>query len=256
MSSIQPPERTSAIGSILVVVLISLFTSVFHFPDLVIWLVVAFAVLTFAAALLRQAPAIHSGLLGLLIITVFNTPAQGVWPLSGLVAVGVYAAVVRYTKLLRTSSGWARPGRPARVDLLLSVVLGLLTFAVVMAWVWLVKPDLSGHAAGIPEALWLTIVVGLVFAVVNSFVEEVIYRGVFMYALEASLGTWPALVLQAVSFGLLHLQGFPSGPYGMLIAGVVGLVLGYLRLRTRGMLAPWITHATANGLMYLYLALL
>jgi membrane protease YdiL (CAAX protease family) len=256
MSSIQPPERASTFGSVVVVMLITLFTLVFHFPGARIWLLVAIVLLTATAVLLRQAPAIHSGLLGLLIIIVFATPLSAAWPLSGLFAIGVYAAVVRRTKLLRTSSGWVRKGRPTRTDLLLSVVLGLLTFVAVMAWVWLVKPDLSGQAAGIPDALWFMVVTGVVFAVVNSFVEEVIYRGVFMYALEAALGTWPAFVLQAVFFGLLHLQGFPSGPYGMLLAGVVGLVLGFLRLRTHGMLAPWLTHAVANGLMYLYLALL
>lgn len=256
MSSIQPPERTSTIGSILVVVLITLFTLIFHFPGARIWLLTAFALLTATAVGLRQAPAIHSGLLGLLVVIVFTTPVKIAWPLSGLLAVGVYAAVVRRTTALRTSSGWARKGRPTRIDLVLSVILGVLTFLGVMVWVRLDRPDLSDQVAAVPDAsLWILVLIGVLFAVVNSFVEEVLYRGVFMYALEAALGTWAAVVLQAVFFGLLHIQGFPSGPYGMLLAGVVGLVLGFLRLKTRGMLAPWITHATANGLMYLYLAL-
>ena len=40
----------------------------------------------------------------------------------------------------------------------------------------------------------------------------------------------------------------------MLLAGAVGLVLGLLRLKTRGLLAPWLMYAVANGLMYVYLA--
>lgn len=257
MSSIQPPERASTAGSLMVVVVLCFFTLVLYLPGARIWLVAAIVLLTATAVRLRQAPAIHSGLLVLLIIIGFMTPAiRATWPFSGLLVVGVYAGVVRRTTLLKTSSGWARKGRPTCTDLVLSVILGGLTFLAIMMWVRLARPDLSGQIAAIPDAsIWKLVVIGVLFAVVNSFIEEVIFRGVFMYSLEAALGTWAAVVLQAIIFGLFHVQGLPSGPYGMLLAGVVGLVLGFLRLRTRGMLAPWITHGTANGLIYLYLAL-
>lgn len=257
MSSIQPPERISTPGSALVVVLISLFTLAFHLPSADIWLLAAIALLTAAAVGLREAPAIHSGLLGLLVLIVAVWPVmRNLWPLSVLLAIGLYAAVVRRTPLLSTSSGWVRRGRPTRGDLALSVILGGLTFLGVLVWIRLARPDLSDQVAAVPDtSIWIVVVTGVLFAVVNSFVEEVIYRGVFMYALEAALGTWVAFVLQAVFFGLLHTQGLPRGPYGMLLAGVIGLALGFLRLRTRGMLAPWITHAIASGLMFLYLAL-
>ena len=88
MSPIQPPERTSSTGAVLVVVLISLFTLVFHLPDIAVWLLAAVALLTATAILLRLAPAIHSGLLGLLVLIVATFPVmRDLWPLSALLAV-------------------------------------------------------------------------------------------------------------------------------------------------------------------------
>jgi len=103
-------------------------------------------------------------------------------------------------------------------------------------WIEITDPDLSDLIATVPDApVGILALFGLLFAVVNSFFEEVLYRGVFMYALEAAFGSPAvALILQAVFFGLLHVQGFPRGVSGMVLAGVFGLALGYLRIRSRG----------------------
>jgi membrane protease YdiL (CAAX protease family) len=256
MSTIEPPERSSAIGTVLVVVLLTLFTLVLHLPAARLWLLAAIALLTAVAIWQRQAHAVNCGLLGLLTIIAFTTPAaQTAWPASGLLIVGLYTVVARRTRLLGSSFGWARVGRPTLTELVISMAIGVLSFLGVIVWVRLARPDLAEQAAAVPEvSIAILVLLAVAFAVINSLVEEMLFRGVFMYALEAALGIWPAVVLQAVSFGLLHTQGFPRGPYGMLLAGVVGLVLAWLRLRTRGMVAPWLAHAIANGLMYLYLA--
>ena len=61
------------------------------------------------------------------------------------------------------------------------------------------------------------------------------------------LGLPAAVVLQALAFGVLHLHGVPNGPVGMVMAGVWGLLLGVLRLRSRGLLAPYVTHIAADA---------
>jgi membrane protease YdiL (CAAX protease family) len=93
---------------------------------------------------------------------------------------------------------------------------------------------------------WLLPLAGVAFALVNSAVEEAIFRGIFLQALESAVGAGIiSLVMQAGIFGWLHYSevGFPKGLAGVAMASVYGLWLGYLRYRSRGMLAPWLAHA-------------
>ena len=86
------------------------------------------------------------------------------------------------------------------------------------------------------------------FSVVNAAVEEAAYRGVVLGALEtARVPTATALVLQAAAFAALHFQaGFPRGLVGVALTFVYGLVLGALRRRAGGLLAPVITHVLTD----------
>jgi hypothetical protein len=93
--------------------------------------------------------------------------------------------------------------------------------------------------------LWLLPLVAVVFALVNSAVEEAIFRGILLQALDSAVGAGIiSLVIQAGLFGWLHYSevGFPKGFLGVAMASVYGLFLGYLRYRSRGMLAPWLAH--------------
>ena len=59
-----------------------------------------------------------------------------------------------------------------------------------------------------------------------------------------------ALVLQAMAFAALHFQtGFPRGMVGVGLTFVYGMVLGELRRRADGLMAPFITHVL-TGLGY------
>ncbi len=84
----------------------------------------------------------------------------------------------------------------------------------------------------------------LVFAIANGTMEEVIYRGALLGWSSKVMGVGPALVGQAVVFGLAH-----SGPdvvgNGMLLSlalGVGGLVAGIIAIRTRSLLLPIAVH--------------
>jgi hypothetical protein len=77
----------------------------------------------------------------------------------------------------------------------------------------------------------------------NAALEEAAYRGVFLHALDTSLGPgFPALLLQALAFGAIHLRGFPGGWLGVGLACIFGLFMGLIRRRAGGMFAPWIAH--------------
>lgn len=76
-------------------------------------------------------------------------------------------------------------------------------------------------------------------AVIPPVVEELIFRGLLLerWATAWRLGT--AIIVQAVFFGILHVD-----PIG---AGVFGLVLALVYLRSRSLWPPIVMHALNNG---------
>jgi membrane protease YdiL (CAAX protease family) len=80
----------------------------------------------------------------------------------------------------------------------------------------------------------------------NAVGEECVFRGMLLDALRTSMSSTTAVVVQAMAFGLIHFRGFPSGWVGVALAAVYGLMLGALRLRAGGMLAPVLTHVFAD----------
>jgi membrane protease YdiL (CAAX protease family) len=95
---------------------------------------------------------------------------------------------------------------------------------------------------------WLLVPAAPVFSVVNAAVEEAAYRGVVLGALnKARITAHAVLVLQAVAFAALHFRaGFPRGVVGVGLTFVFGLVLGELRRRAGGLVAPFITHVLTD----------
>jgi membrane protease YdiL (CAAX protease family) len=100
-----------------------------------------------------------------------------------------------------------------------------------------------------PAALVVAAPFGIVLlAMANAAFEEVVWRGVIMQSLESAFGRGAFVcVLQAVGFGVWHFRGFPSGVVGSVLAGIFALMMGILRMRGRGMLAPFIAHVCADA---------
>jgi membrane protease YdiL (CAAX protease family) len=88
------------------------------------------------------------------------------------------------------------------------------------------------------------IVPALIFATGNGVMEEVVYRGVLMGWTARVMGVGPALVGQAVIFGLAHSGPDVSGsPIPLMLAlGVGGLLAGVIAIRTRSLLIPIAIH--------------
>ena len=80
--------------------------------------------------------------------------------------------------------------------------------------------------------------------VLAPIVEEVVFRGWLQRILTPLCKIWPALLLQAVAFGVVHHQG--QGLNGVLMAGAIGVFLGAVFLFT-GKLWPCILcHSLVN----------
>jgi hypothetical protein len=156
-----------------------------------------------------------------------------------------YAGVVRGVPWLRGTATWARWGSFDAGVCLLSVGAWLLAAVALLSWYLLLHPNIADIVkAYVPSLpLGLLIAGGLIFAMLNAAVEEAAYRGVFLHALDRSLGPgFAALLLQALAFGAVHIGGFPRGWLGVGLACIFGLFMGVIRRRGGGMFAPWIAH--------------
>jgi membrane protease YdiL (CAAX protease family) len=128
---------------------------------------------------------------------------------------------------------------------LLCVVAWLLSAPALLSWYLFLHPNIPHIVKAYVPALPLGLLIpgGLIWAMLNAALEEAAYRGVFLHALDTSLGPgFPALLLQALAFGAIHLRGFPGGWLGVGLACIFGLFMGLIRRRAGGMFAPWIAH--------------
>jgi membrane protease YdiL (CAAX protease family) len=164
-----------------------------------------------------------------------------------ILAVGLlgYVGIVRIVSWLRGTATWARWGSFDAGVCLLSVGAWLLAAAALSSWYLVLHPNVADIVNAYVPALPLGLLIagGVIFAMLNAAVEEAAYRGVFLHALDRSLGPgFAALLLQALAFGAIHIRGFPRGWIGVGLACIFGLLMGLIRRRAGGMFAPWITH--------------
>jgi membrane protease YdiL (CAAX protease family) len=96
----------------------------------------------------------------------------------------------------------------------------------------------------------------LACAALNAFGEEAMYRAAPLSMLLPFAGAAQALWMTSVWFGLGHYYGgIPSGPFGFIEAGLVGLLMGKAMLDTRGMGWSWLIHVVLDTIIYIFLAI-
>jgi membrane protease YdiL (CAAX protease family) len=178
------------------------------------------------------------------------------WPLPGAVGVVVYALshLVPGVRPARHEAVF-RLGRLRSVEMWGVVAVVVLSGAILLWFLDAVGPPGLSALADRLTALspWSLAGIGLAFAVVNAFVEEVLFRGAMLQHLAHALGSWPAVAIQAAAFGLIHFNGYPYGPVGVALAATYGLVLGAMRLRSDGLLAPWVAHVGADIVIFVFI---
>lgn len=192
--------------------------------------------------------ALHGGLLvALLVVPMLVRPLRH-WPWYLVVPLGAYLLLVVLVAPLRRTVRWNRVGHLRGTVLAATAAISAITAAALLLYDATFRPDLGPLKQQLPLGLPLPVaVIGILFAPVNALLEEVIFRGVLQDALAARVGmTWAAIV-QAVAFGVGHARGYPLGSVGMVLAAVYGVMLGALRHRAGGLLAPWLAHVCADA---------
>jgi hypothetical protein len=212
----------------------------------------ALAALTLLALGARDRSDARLGLALTATLAAFALPWQiAWWPLPGAVGVAVYLLAGRLEHSLpRPAVIWPM-GRLTRGGLAAIGAIALAATASLLIFRQVTPPGLQFGARLLPH--WSLLAGGLAYAAGNAAVEELLYRGVIQRHLTLAVGSWPAVALQAGAYGLLHLHGYPYGAAGVALTTGYGLLLGTLRLKTGGLLAPWITHTLADGVIFLFI---
>jgi uncharacterized protein len=92
-----------------------------------------------------------------------------------------------------------------------------------------------------------------IIAALAGIGEEVLFRGVVQAAVAEGIGgqkgIWLGLLISAFLFGMMH----PITPAYALLAGLIGLYLGWLWLASGNLLPPIIAHGLYDFVAILYL---
>ena len=124
------------------------------------------------------------------------------------VALSSYIAFVRVVER-RSPSELAL--QRAGIEVFQGVLVGALLFCATICLLWLLG---CFTISGMNE--WTVLVPAFVMSVLSGVVEELLFRGILFRITEEGLGTWLALLISALVFGLLHLMN----PNATLVAGL------------------------------------
>ena len=169
-------------------------------------------------------------------------PASPVATWRALEALVVLAALAALALILKATPGSLALRWPAR-RWIRWAAFGFLVAGPValLAGPYLARPFFGDVGY---ELVAAALVPALVFAAANGVMEEVIYRGALLGWSAKVVGLGPAVVGQAIVFGVAHSGADVIGlqlPL-MLALGVGGLLAGVIAVRTRSILIPMAVH--------------
>ncbi|TGL60688.1 CPBP family intramembrane glutamic endopeptidase [Leptospira sarikeiensis] len=173
--------------------------------------------------------------------------AKNLWPGTLILALLFYFL---FYKRIKTDGllGWWRRGEFSSSVLGFSVLFILAASLALVLWFYLLSPDISDIKDNFPKGeLWVLISAGIGFAILNAIAEEFLFRGIlFESFLSANISIRLSWILQAISFGILHLHGFPRGWIGVGLACIYGLMTGWIRILSKGIVYPIAVHFFAD----------
>jgi hypothetical protein len=245
---IEAPPREQPFGALLIVLAAAAFASLVLLPPgRTFELVGVLAAVAILGWLARSEQAFHLGLFLGLTLAATKLPLEP-WPLPMAAGIAAYLALTLPLAALRGGLRWARVGRLGRDVVWLVAASVVVASVALVVWFELAQPNVDDLLRELPQVpTWQLVGLALLFSMLNATVEEAIFRGMLLQAFDGAFGPgWTAVVLQAVTFGVLHLYGFPRGWLGVGLATIYGLMTGVLRRRSGGLLAPWLGHVAVD----------
>jgi membrane protease YdiL (CAAX protease family) len=167
--------------------------------------------------------------------------------------IAVYAAVylslrvvlgVRYSKPVLSSLGWCA----ARFNLLFVGLGGILLAFVVSGLAALVHtPKVPSPVESLMSSPILLSLFGVMAVTLAPFFEELLFRGFLQPLLTRSLGMIAGIVLTAAVFGSLHAPEYSFAWQYAVAVSLVGVVLGWLRVRSDSIIPCTVMHGAYNS---------
>lgn len=159
----------------------------------------------------------------------------------GFIAVGT---LLPATAWVGSARGLARGVAAYCGFLLVWVPLVAFAYPVVLRWLDVpfgAQPHLAWFLAA-DLGRWQTIAMIATVLLIGPWMEELAFRGYIRDLLRASVGPRAGVFGTAILFGLMHGVQY-AAPLALL-----GLLFGWLRERTGGLLVPLVVHALHNSL--------
>jgi membrane protease YdiL (CAAX protease family) len=123
------------------------------------------------------------------------------------------------------------------------LIIGILVF-IILGFLAINNPQAKMEPGFIRQNfVWI-----LVFVFANSFMEELLFRGVFLERLNCFFKPVWSILLTSVCFAVPHLtvKYSPDVLYFSMVVLVLGIMCGYAMHYTRSIIAPVLIHAGAD----------
>ena len=92
----------------------------------------------------------------------------------------------------------------------------------------------------------------LILLILLALMEEIIFRGIIYRITEQSLGTWLALIISALLFGIGHITNSHADFLGILSVAIAGIFLGALYTFRSRLWYPLAVHVGWNFFQYFF----
>ncbi|MFL6451622.1 MAG: CPBP family intramembrane glutamic endopeptidase [Bryobacteraceae bacterium] len=175
--------------------------------------------------------------------------------------IAVYAATyfslrvvfgLRYSKPVLTSLGWCA----AKFNLILVGLGGIILAFVVSALASLIHtPKVASPAESLMSSPVLLSLFGVMAVTLAPFFEELLFRGFLQPLLTRSLGVIAGIVLTAAVFGSLHAPEYSFAWQYAVAVSLVGVVLGWLRVRSDSIIPCTVMHGAYNSVFVVALVI-
>ena len=176
----------------------------------------------------------------------FGSPRVTWAIVEALVVLGAFTALAIALRTRRASVGLRMPAKKAVRQA--AAGFGVLAIGSVVA-VSVIGRSVPGPGVDGDPSLAAFVAAVIVGAAAIALAEELAFRGVLQHWLARTMGEWPAIVVQAVAYGV-WVSSAGWGPAFGIAATVAGFVAGVLTARTGSLLVAWAWHAgIAVGLL-------
>ena len=127
-------------------------------------------------------------------------------------------------------------------------ILAILALIKILMWSGIKLPPIPEPAFMMGGVHWLPAMF-LVVVIIGPAAEELMVRGLLLDWLRQKMAVWPAILISALVFGLLHGIASHSGVTGWLQLGyrtTFGILTAYLAVRYQSLRPSFVFHATHN----------